>query len=384
MNVEFLFLYKLRSGSSLVGEMFNQNIRAFYWFEPLSGIYQHLYGFSWGISNDIAFRFPNGTSRSASHLELDAISYHLNNIFTCKLHELPLEVLTDNFLTDPFMRHIVPMSATSYSQCLKSTTNRTFQSETVSAYACKKLLSRGCKSVDGISELSCYRKLHDTNTSKYDISILHEVFKSSKMFKTEDLQKHQLCMQSVMHKAYQCLPELIHNCKKAKLRATKVIRLQVESIKHVLMNDPDVKIIYYMRDPRAIIYSRLRTSGIKQKLVKEATELCSTMEKDFRSFKQLSFLFPNSMLMFRYEDLLSDRVNMTTKVYNFIEKELPESVLKFYEYALSAKKDGRGMETFRRNATYTSLQWKRKLSQKDLLTIETVCKNVLVDLHYPV
>ena len=41
----------MRSGSTFLGELFDQNPAAFYWFEPIDGVFSHLYGTSLG-------RFP--------------------------------------------------------------------------------------------------------------------------------------------------------------------------------------------------------------------------------------------------------------------------------------------------------------------------------------
>ena len=53
-----------RGGSSFLGEIFNKNSLAWYWFEPLDGAYEAAYGTheGWAISSDI-ISHPNGTLR---------------------------------------------------------------------------------------------------------------------------------------------------------------------------------------------------------------------------------------------------------------------------------------------------------------------------------
>lgn len=47
----------MRGGSSLLGEAFNQNPNASYWFEPLDGLYSHIYGTAHGwVPLDIHYR----------------------------------------------------------------------------------------------------------------------------------------------------------------------------------------------------------------------------------------------------------------------------------------------------------------------------------------
>ena len=46
----------MRGGSSLLGQLFNQNPRAIYWFEPMDAVYSHMYGTGEGwLPLDIAF-----------------------------------------------------------------------------------------------------------------------------------------------------------------------------------------------------------------------------------------------------------------------------------------------------------------------------------------
>ena len=53
-----------RSGSTFFGELFNKDIRAFYLFEPLDGLYSSIYGTlpGWNIPSDI-YTYVNGSQR---------------------------------------------------------------------------------------------------------------------------------------------------------------------------------------------------------------------------------------------------------------------------------------------------------------------------------
>ena len=56
----------MRSGSTFLGQLFNQNPKAFYWFEPMDSVYQSMYGTKSGyaIPMDIMVH-PNGSFRCA-------------------------------------------------------------------------------------------------------------------------------------------------------------------------------------------------------------------------------------------------------------------------------------------------------------------------------
>jgi len=53
-----------RCGSSFFGEIFNQNPKVFYAYEPLDSLYSSLYGttYGWNVPSDITNN-PDGTAR---------------------------------------------------------------------------------------------------------------------------------------------------------------------------------------------------------------------------------------------------------------------------------------------------------------------------------
>ena len=63
-SVKVIILTYSRSGSSFLGELFNQHPRGFYTFEPLKGLYSALYGL--GDVNEASssvFQYENHTAR---------------------------------------------------------------------------------------------------------------------------------------------------------------------------------------------------------------------------------------------------------------------------------------------------------------------------------
>ena len=54
-TVHVLILAYQRTGSSFLGELYNQHDATFYWYEPIDGIYASLYGtkHGWTVPSDI-------------------------------------------------------------------------------------------------------------------------------------------------------------------------------------------------------------------------------------------------------------------------------------------------------------------------------------------
>ena len=59
-----LILSYQRSGSSFIGDIFGKNDDVIYIYEPLDGLYVHLYGSKqgWNVPSDIT-NYPNGSPR---------------------------------------------------------------------------------------------------------------------------------------------------------------------------------------------------------------------------------------------------------------------------------------------------------------------------------
>ena len=53
----------MRSGSTFLGEILNQNENAFYWFEPLDGVFSHLYGSTLNRHPIDITQYLNGSDR---------------------------------------------------------------------------------------------------------------------------------------------------------------------------------------------------------------------------------------------------------------------------------------------------------------------------------
>ena len=64
---------------------------------------------------------------------------------------------------------------------------------------------------------------------------------------------------AILSRAWQrCKHRLDAKCKQAAIRVVKTVRLTMAQARDVMARVPDVKIVYLLRDPRGIVYSRRR------------------------------------------------------------------------------------------------------------------------------
>jgi len=94
--------------------------------------------------------------------------------------------------------------------------------------------------------------------------------------------------------------------------AVEVIRAAMSDIEALVQRTPDLHLIYYVRDPRAIVYSRAVTtrntfqqastdsfaerSNPRSSMIAEARILCMRMENDLKAKEYLERKYPGLII----------------------------------------------------------------------------------------
>ncbi|XP_045172848.2 carbohydrate sulfotransferase 1-like isoform X2 [Mercenaria mercenaria] len=186
-----------------------------------------------------------------------------------------------------------------------------------------------------------------------------------------------------------CLKKMEAICKTAKHRTTKIVRLTVDNLEYVLENLPNVKVVHLMRDPRAIINSRITTNWYNlqesphdnhQRIRSDAKDLCLRMKYDLKVGTVLKQKFPGRFAFVMFEDLQTDMKSKTGILYSYfgIDKSTVESKL--------ANMTGILQNEHLVNRTwgdYTNW-WRHQLSFGAIKAIDSVCKNVSDTLGYTI
>ena len=256
------------------------------------------------------------------------------------------------------------------------------------AHRCTNMLQQPCKAFDGMSERACYRRIHGNMLNMYNIDESKELHQNLTATNASDIQQYWNCLKDVKQKTDACLPKLVEKCQERTIRATKLIRMRMQSVKYVLERDPFVKVIHYVRDPRGVLESQTRnvhyTNEKKRMiaLVSNAINLCTKLNKDIKEYRELVKLYPNNFMTLRYEDLVSNPGGKLGEIYNFIGEELPQSVLAFFQNSMNAKKDAGAMATQRKNGTATAMKWKKSLDGETVLLVNRICGGAMAALNY--
>ncbi len=183
------------------------------------------------------------------------------------------------------------------------------------------------------------------------------------------------------HNHTYCAPLLQAECKSKDLRAAKTIRLPMYVVEEILPVLPNLKVIYYTRDPRGVINSKSKISG-KGTATKGAQNLCLCLEEDHRIFTKLQRAFPARIAHVTYENLAAHPQETAERIYEFIGHTIPQSVVTWLDQNTREKGQHPNPYGTKRNSTARKAAWKTELDADELRMIESVCKDALDKLGY--
>ncbi|XP_045192762.2 carbohydrate sulfotransferase 1-like [Mercenaria mercenaria] len=182
-----------------------------------------------------------------------------------------------------------------------------------------------------------------------------------------------------------CLTIMEDICRRSKHRATKIVRLTVDNLEYVLEHRPNLKAIHLIRDPRAIINSRITTKwynlNVSEQTIKsDAHELCSRVKYDLIQGEKLKQKYPQRFSFIMYEDLQTDLKTKTEMLYSYfgIGKSDVKSKAENNTEILQEEH-----KVNRTHGDYTNW-WRFQLSFRTLNVVDSVCGNVLSFLGYKI
>ena len=206
----------------------------------------------------------------------------------------------------------------------------------------------------------------------------------------------RLCTQATQRAFDNCSQSYIDMCLNSKASVIKSIRLSMAHIGAILERDPDVKVLYLIRDPRAIAQSRISTKlsartarmrnynsiAKEEKLINEANLLCRKMSDDLRKFDVLQKRYPNSLKQVVYENIARSPFQHYEDMYIFAGLNRTRSMVKWLKGRVSSERNNSDFGTKRQNATETSLKWKTTIDRTALKIATNLCKDTLSRMGY--
>ena len=262
------------------------------------------------------------------------------------------------------------------------------------SFACKKSTDSVCtRSFDDKGTLEkCYKDLHYNKQGDKTVKIPGSAVAkgySPLFFKKSTLTTYNKCLNISYFGSQKCIHLLDKTCAPKHLRAVKAVRLRLDLLEDILDAVPDLKVVIYFRDPRAIVVSRYYhalLSNMSQKYMRnEGALLCQRMRYELTLLPQLLSKYPNNIHVMQYEDVVKAPADNMREVYKFVGTEIHDEVEKWISgHLVHATKNDGGYGTSRTDPVATSKKWRSKLRKSVADDLNNVCSDVLKALRYEV
>ncbi|XP_053408734.1 carbohydrate sulfotransferase 3-like isoform X4 [Mercenaria mercenaria] len=178
-----------------------------------------------------------------------------------------------------------------------------------------------------------------------------------------------------------CVKKLQSICEDSPIRIIKTIRLEFSSVKHLLEELPNLKIVHLVRDPRATLLSQSRFGACKS--IRGgwqgcANRHCKRLENDVLEVEGLIKKYPNRILPVMYENIAKHPLETSKKMYEFIGADFTfEAETYIYNITMAGNENNCAICTTRSNSSEHVDTWKRKMKRDFLSTVNERCNYVL-------
>lgn len=201
------------------------------------------------------------------------------------------------------------------------------------------------------------------------------------------MEQYVQCVDEIWQRIKHCTPLLDRECRSAKVRVVKTIRLDLDLVDKVVERQPNIKVIHLVRDPRAMLHSRRH--WVKPS-TSEMTSLCARMVSDVAAWDRVTLSSSRSgtYLRVRYEDLATEPLKTALDICKHVNIDISSFSSKHLNSWLTnhtrADSDNDHLGTVRQNSAAHVDSWKvaNYISNHYWLDASERCKNMTRTLSY--
>lgn len=260
--------------------------------------------------------------------------------------------------------------------------------------SCKRLLPPVCqgngthlRDTASAIKSECSRKI---DLRRNDTNLTNRVLLQ---YNGTSFDQHEHCMRNLYSLSEACLKTNLKKvqCSEKSLQVSKVLRLNMDTLDVILDAMPDLHVIHYVRDPRAVAMSVRKVPEIslvakptQDIVLSELSVLCKKMEGDIQTRDLLEKKYPGAFTSLKYEELATKPKAAVQKVYSYLGRNVPRSLWNYLNTALNSKHTPEGAFSHtRRDSAATATAWMKKFPKQNLPKANKMCKTVLSRLGYP-
>lgn len=289
----------------------------------------------------------------------------IKSLLDCELKKLPIEVWLH-----PFIYTHYQVKLREYVSCLQFEANVTWES-----------------SLDCREYLNCSQRFDQLFNDPYACHNTMYGNSSQDAHHHQSFVQYKECITHQKIRALRCLSKVTSACLNSTIRSVKAIRFSMDVMEELLTLVPDLKVIHYIRDPRGLALSRMKTGLLSQvsrhDMVTEARLYCDRVMHDLKIRQTLELRYPNTFMQLLYEDLAQNPQRATRQSYDFLGTPVPKEVPKWMHQMANASTDGAGFDTQRVNSSQTALNWRAILTESKVQSITSACADLVDTLGYP-
>ncbi|XP_033743660.1 carbohydrate sulfotransferase 6-like [Pecten maximus] len=165
-----------------------------------------------------------------------------------------------------------------------------------------------------------------------------------------------------------CLMKYLKLCSTYGSVVSKIPRLSVSLAVKLLERLPNLKIIYLLRDPRAIMNSRKRLRWTP--VPGGAISLCNKMTDDYLASQKAQIAYPGRLQIVFYEDIVTQPLETLKTIYNFAG------------YEFDAAEQLR-LDKMTKNSARIATNWRKVINKVVLRETNKACTHVYRLFGYP-
>lgn len=174
-----------------------------------------------------------------------------------------------------------------------------------------------------------------------------------------------------------------------------VHRLPYETIRGLqpLLKDHLIRIIYLVRDPRAVIHSMINAEWIGSKetsfsrsVSTAISKVCKMFTNNYRHINANKYFYKSRLLLVRYEDLVTQPEEVIEELFKFTDIEVYD---KIFDWAIenihgqfSNTNANKIFSVLLRNATFSLNSWRTRLTINAIFKMQGKCGSTMQKLGY--
>lgn len=142
---------------------------------------------------------------------------------------------------------------------------------------------------------------------------------------------------------------------------------------------PNGKFICIVRDPRDVVLSQL-----KRGFSSSVERICKNWNAYIKNYRKFQKIYPDNIRIIRYEDLVRSPMRLMSTIFEILTIDIDDSIFKFYSSSSPIHNGSHpNARRLRMNFQVDNIGLGRKnLSKRQINTIESICKESIVDYGY--